>query len=137
MGGIMTPIRLYIAVTDENRLKYADCLSGRIDESSVKLMGGTGTIWWGACGHLYYPDEVNRLCLAGAEAWYRGVVFSSNAGETDPDGTPIESQHPNGIVVEGNAPDCIPGDPDPGFDAFIASCGLTKVLIEPTIGPLP
>jgi hypothetical protein len=133
----MTPVRLYIAVSESNRTNYANCLSGNIDESSVKLIeAATGSVWYGACGHLYYPSEVDRSCLAGAEAWYRAVVFSTNTGEIDPEGNPIATQFPNGIVTEGNAPDCIPGDLDPGFDAFIASCGLTKVHIEPTIGPL-
>jgi hypothetical protein len=132
----MTPIRLYIAVTSDKREAYADCLTGRIDETSVKLTSATGTQWWGACGHLYYPTEIDRACLAGAEAWYRAVVFSANTGETDPDGNPIETQFPDGIVTEGNAPGCLPGDTDPGFDSFLASCGLERVYVKPTIGPL-
>ncbi|CAB5207189.1 hypothetical protein UFOVP184_42 [uncultured Caudovirales phage] len=131
----MTVIRLYIAVTTENRKKYADCLSGRIDETSVKLVGGVGTEWWGACGHFYYPDEVNRECLAGAEAWYRAVVFESLTGETDPEGNPVAAQFPDGIVAEGNAPDRIPGDPDPGFEAFLFSCGLRRADLDQT-GPV-
>lgn len=110
------PLRLYFALLPDKRQIFADCLSGDLSESSIRLREiATGLEWWGSNGGLYYqdPNEINRTCLNQAEAWFMAVGFFSET-----------SQHPDGIIVDGNTSITVPGSPDPGFDAFLATCGL-------------
>ena len=123
-----TPIRLYIAVIPENRQNFADCFSGHIDETSIVLVEqATGNTWWGANGNLYYPQEINRLCLAAAQAWYRAIAFELETGHLDENGNPVIAYFPDGIIAEDNIPGSAVGSPDPGFDAFLSACGLARV----------
>ena len=129
MGDTVTPqipLRLYFAVLPTNRQIFADCLSGNLSECSIRLKEiATGDEWWGSNGGLYYqsPNEINRTCLNQAEAWFLAIGFQADIG-VDSNGEPITIAFPDGIIVDGNAPITVPGDPDPGFGAFIAACGL-------------
>lgn len=108
------PLRLYFALLPDKRQIFADCLSGDLSESSIRLREvATGIEWWGSNGGLYYsdPNEINRTCLNQAEAWFMAIGFDSGGS-------------PSGIIMDGNTSITIPGNPDPGFDAFLAACGL-------------
>jgi hypothetical protein len=121
------PLRLYFAVLPANRQTFADCLSGNLSEASIRLKEvATGQEWWGSNGGLYYqsPNEINRTCLNQAQAWFLAIGFQADSGQFDDNGEPITIAFPDGIIVDGNAPIAVPGSPDPGFDAFIAACGL-------------
>lgn len=110
------PLRLYFALLPDKRQIFADCLSGDLSESSIRLREvATGIEWWGSNGGLYYsdPNEINRTCLNQAEAWFMAIGFTSES-----------ATHPNGIIMDGNTSITVPGSPDPGFDAFLAACGL-------------
>lgn len=101
----MTPINIYFAILPASRETFAGCFSGNIDEAGIKLREiATGDEWWGANGNYYLETEIHRPCLISAQAWY--IAINS------------------GIIVEGNLPDIVLGSPDPGFEAFIAACGL-------------
>jgi hypothetical protein len=121
------PLRIYFAVLPTNRQTFADCLSGNLSEASIRLKEvATGDEWWGSNGGLYYqsPNEINRTCLNQALAWFLAIGFQADSGQFDDNGEPITIAFPDGIIVDGNAPITVPGSPDPGFDAFIAACGL-------------
>lgn len=121
------PLRLYFALLPDKRQIFADCLSGDLSESSIRLREvATGLEWWASNGGLYYqnPKEINRPCLNQAEAWFMAIGFQADSGQFDDNGEPITIAFPDGIIVDGNAPITVPGSPDPGFDTFIAACGL-------------
>ncbi len=121
------PLRIYFAVLPTYRQTFADCLSGNLSEASIRLKEvATGDEWWGSNGGLYYqsPNEINRTCLNQALAWFLAIGFQADTGQFDDNGEPITIAFPDGIIVDGNAPITVPGSPDPGFDAFIAACGL-------------
>jgi len=121
------PLRIYFAVLPANRQTFADCLSGNLSEASIRLKEvATGDEWWGSNGGLYYsgPNEIDRTCLNQAQAWFLAIGFQADSGQVDANNNPITISLPSGIIVDGNAPITVPGDPDPGFDAFIAACGL-------------
>jgi|LakMenEpi03Aug12_release.lakeMendotaPanAssembly.Ray.scaffolds.fasta_scaffold91176_5 hypothetical protein len=120
------PLRIYFAVLPANRQTFADCLSGNLSEASIRLKEiSTGDEWWGSNGGLYYqsPNEINRTCLNQALAWFLAIGFQADIG-VDSNNEPITIAFPDGIIVDGNAPITVPGSPDPGFEVFIAACGL-------------
>lgn len=120
------PLRLYFALLPDKRQIFADCLSGDLSESSIRLREvATGLEWWGSNGGLYYsgPNEINRTCLNQAEAWFMAIGFQADTG-VDSNGIPIAVTIPSGIIVDGNTSITVPGNPDPGFDGFLAACGL-------------
>ena len=129
------PLRLYFALLPDKRQIFADCLSGDLSESSIRLREiATGLEWWGSNGGLYYsgPNEIDRTCLNQAEAWFMAIGFQADSGQVDDNGNPIIISFPSGIIVDGNAPHTVPGSPDPGFDAFISACGLQLWIDAPT-----
>lgn len=132
------PLRLYFAVLPNHRQTFADCLSGNLSECSIRLKEiATGFEWWGSNGGLYYsgPNEIDRTCLNQAQAWFLAIGFQADSGQVDANNNPIMISFPNGIIVDGNAPNTVPGNPDPGFDAFLSACGL--MLWQDTITPPP
>jgi hypothetical protein len=132
------PLRLYFGLLPDKRQIFADCFSGNIEESSIRLKEiATGQEWWGSNGGLYYqsPNEINRTCLNQAQAWFLAIGFQADSGQFDDNGEPITIAFPDGIIVDGNAPITVPGDPDPGFDAFIAACGLELWTDTPAAPP--
>jgi len=131
------PLRIYFAVLPAYRQTFADCLSGNLSEASIRLKEvATGDEWWGSNGGLYYqsPNEINRTCLNQAEAWFLAIGFQADIG-IDSNGEPITIAFPDGIIVDGNAPITVPGDPDPGFEAFISACGLELWTDTPAAPP--
>lgn len=109
---LINPSRCYFAVTNANRQTFANCFSGNLSEASIRLKDANGAIWWGANGSYDLIGQLDRSCLAASQLWYCVIVFQvANVAA------------PGGIVFDTNLP-FVAGQPDPGFAAFLAACGL-------------
>lgn len=110
---MQNPSRCYFAVDDAHRQIFANCFSGNLNETSIKLKDATGAVWWGANGAYDLLQELDRTKLTAAEAWYAVIVFRV-----------ANVEQPDGIVFDSNC-GFPSGMPDPGFNAFLQACGLT------------
>lgn len=111
---LINPSRCYFAVNNTHRQAFANCFSGNLSEASIRLKDANGAIWWGANGSYDLIGQLDRSCLAASQLWYCVIVFQvANVAA------------PGGIVFDTNLP-FVAGQPDPGFDAFLAACNLER-----------
>lgn len=121
----MYPCRIHFAVADEHRQDFANCFSGNLAEINIECEDvQTGATWWAVSGAYDLLQDVDRAQLANAQAWYCCIVFNIAGFE-----------NPDGLVLDSNC-GYITGMPDPGFDPFLAACGLRRVP-KPIRRPLP